>query len=412
MITNAFLILLLLIPKYIPIEISVVVYFFYFIYSIYKNKYLSISRQLIYIVAPLVFVLIIGTLNLPRHDPILYVRDLKHLLIPIVGMLFGYSLYKRNYTSEQLVKSLILSSIILSSFYILTIYQHIDQISFASFKEWKTMTAKSGMLAPIGLVIMVWCLSNKKIIFRFQKLFFTIGILLCSLTLVITMSRILIITTVIIFVIIMELHKKIPRILQVLPIIFLIILMTLLLLVNDKIKVPGNIILERYTEKLINPLAELSTPDNFSKENISSNWRGYENFIAIKQFYNYNFFEILIGSGLGTKFDMGFTVIKYGTIITSKLSLHNGYLYLLVKTGILGLLGYIVFIILNMNISIKKYHSLHLPFEKLVSKLSLSLLITGGVATLVTSGFVSNGSYLLASVIIGFSNSFARKIIQ
>lgn len=410
MINISFLVIILLLSSFISIEITVLLYSLYFIYSIFRYKRLSISKQLINSVAPLFFILAIGSTGLLQHDLILCIRDMQHLIIPIVGILFGYALYIRNHSSEQLVKSLILASVIVSSLLILSIFKNINQISIVSFKEWDTITTRVGMLAPIGLVSMVWVATSKNVLFKFQNLFFTIGVFVCLIAVVTSMSRMLNITTIIFFVIVMELHKKIPKFLKVLPIIIIIIQLVLLLVVNNNIKTPNNIILDRYIEKLLHPLEELSTPNTISMGSIGTNWRGYENYIASNQFYNNNIIEYLIGSGFGTGFDMGFLVIKNGIVIPTKLFLHNGYLYLLVKTGILGLLLYFIFITHNMKISSKKYHMSPLPFDKLISKFCLAILITGSIATFVTAGFVANGGYLLACVIIGFSNGPRSKI--
>ena len=84
----------------------------------------------------------------------------------------------------------------------------------------------------------------------------------------------------------------------------------------------------------------VSDYDNLSDKN--EKYRGYEAFMALNEYQNYTSFNKIFGGGMGATVDMGIDSpvgIQYIPI------LHNGYPYLLIKMGVLGLLSFVYFFI-------------------------------------------------------------------
>ena len=72
-----------------------------------------------------------------------------------------------------------------------------------------------------------------------------------------------------------------------------------------------------------------------------NNWRAYEMQAAIKQWISSNFFEKIIGSGLGRGIHIDYIPYSWSEMVENNQIplLHNGYYTVLIKIGILGVLA-------------------------------------------------------------------------
>jgi hypothetical protein len=99
-----------------------------------------------------------------------------------------------------------------------------------------------------------------------------------------------------------------------------------------------------FSDKLRNSITETKMDDYKNDADINTNWRGYESFKAVKTYMDGNLFEYVTGRGFGTNVNLDI-VIKLGDDEFSSIPiLHNGYLYLLVKSGVLGIILYLGFV--------------------------------------------------------------------
>ena len=86
-------------------------------------------------------------------------------------------------------------------------------------------------------------------------------------------------------------------------------------------------------------------PNNYTtKEEINFYWRGFESYKGLVKFSNYNSFHKLFGAGFGELTPIGFSMKLNNYTTTSIPHFHNFYTDILVKTGIIGLLGFLIFI--------------------------------------------------------------------
>ena len=86
--------------------------------------------------------------------------------------------------------------------------------------------------------------------------------------------------------------------------------------------------------KILRSFQEL-IPDE--SQNINSNWRAVESAVALSTILNGSFFEILFGKGMGFRLPLGFEMTLANVEFDSIPILHNGYLYILLKYGVIGL---------------------------------------------------------------------------
>ena len=106
-------------------------------------------------------------------------------------------------------------------------------------------------------------------------------------------------------------------------------------------------LLEAFVQKVGNTSSEVEVHSYETFEDINLNWRGFEAARAAKTYAEFGDTEKVVGGGFGTMVDLGFAM-KLGPTGEAFLFvplLHNGYSELLVKTGMLGLILFILFCI-------------------------------------------------------------------
>jgi O-antigen ligase len=89
--------------------------------------------------------------------------------------------------------------------------------------------------------------------------------------------------------------------------------------------------------------SEIGIDDYITSEEIINSWRGYETFLTKQQFLSGNSFQKFFGQGFGAITDLGLSINLGGDEHQYISVFHNGYAYILLKTGILGLFSYLLF---------------------------------------------------------------------
>ncbi|HUQ65724.1 MAG TPA: hypothetical protein VM101_06205, partial [Flavitalea sp.] len=77
---------------------------------------------------------------------------------------------------------------------------------------------------------------------------------------------------------------------------------------------------------------------------IQDNWRGYEAYQGMMKFDEGNALQHMFGFGFGARVDLGLIMKLGGKYYENAPILHNEYVMLLVKTGVIGLLLYLLFL--------------------------------------------------------------------
>jgi hypothetical protein len=132
------------------------------------------------------------------------------------------------------------------------------------------------------------------------------------------------------------------------------------------------------------------------KRNLWKHWRGYEAQSAIKMLNETGVHSWVFGKGFGSTVDLGVEVKLANENIRYVPLIHNGFVYVLFKTGLLGLciyLLYILYLYSFYNIT-EKIHVVH----------NLNRLIVGCAFYVALSSLVVTGvfkPYDLSGVILG-----------
>lgn len=152
-----------------------------------------------------------------------------------------------------------------------------------------------------------------------------------------------------------------------------------------------------FVKKIANSLAEVSSSNVWDDANVVTNWRGYEIYRASLEFAKGNIAEKFFGYGWGKGVDMG----GYAYLVVTRSDalipvLHNEYMTLLVKFGVVGLGAYILFY-LSSFISACKMKGSHL-FRKIL----ISVVLCFAFRSYVTMIIFGSGAPGLALLFWGY----------
>lgn len=343
-------IMLLLSQIYIPsfkfnIFFQLVVLVFYL--SFEKTK---ISSSFIKLLKPLLLILFLGFLGLVFFlNPIgNAIKDFFHFIKPIQGLVLGYFLFKVLNNRDEFVKAVIITGFIsaLIHFFIILIFVDLNIGTVSSIREF----TRDNFLELFALFFLLYFNYFKKEKVLIKNKIFTqfifITILFSSL---LYLSRTMMVGALILFFSIKGYTKITAKSIKFISLLILFIVAFYGYIYSVKIErgKPG---IEAFLYKVkIAPEEIFKTKiDRENHKDLWDHWRGYEAKRALNLLEKKPI-SIVFGKGLGSlvnlKFYAPLSGDKKGLKYISEL--HNGYVYILYKTGILGLFFYLFFIIKN-----------------------------------------------------------------
>jgi hypothetical protein len=353
-----------------------------------------ISKNYIRIVWPLIGILIIGMLGIYEKKETDIARDIIYALSPIALISLGYWLAGRNFSWQKLFKAMVLAGVILA-----LIHLHRFVLDPALIGADLNIIGKesyvSGDLVVLALVLGLF--QNR---FRLGNLFprffpRRVSLVLLFSSFALSYSRTeLVVFLVLCFALLGYLHRVSGRAAMVGVAIACIVLVISLIPAADI----GSL---SFGVKLLRSLTEMSISNYQSYEDISFNWRGFETYRVITTYGYGNDLEKIFGQGFGALVNLGFTMTLAGSEYDYIPVVHNGYAYILIKTGAAGLLLYGWFYLkllrtavghANSKSSRKKF--LALLLMGIVLSLAITMYVVGGPPEVHSSEFVLLIGYL------------------
>jgi hypothetical protein len=347
---------------------------------------------------PLLLILFIGTVGILNHQSKHILRDISYALIPIALLYLGYWLSEGEITLTQILKVLLIGGTIISIIHISKFIIDPELISTGIYNI--RIKAEN---PNIGLVVFSLVIGTFQT-FLFKENLFPktlprfIALPLILLSFILSFSRTGLIMGVIITSSVLGLIGRI----NFKTILFVVILISSLLLLV--LTTPPDEV-NTFRGKIARSTKEITISDYKNMTDINSNWRGFETFKALVTFLSGNTKQKIIGQGFGAQVDLGFTMTLSGVNFSEIPILHNGYAYVLVKTGIAGILCYLFFYFNLLRISIKSSISVNheqtvlskLLFGVLLS-IMLSMFVVGGMAEIHDSEYVLLVGFILRRI--------------
>lgn len=387
--------------KYIPITLFIVVLLceiylpsykinfalqFLFLIGILLTTKCKISKPTLLIIAPLVLIFIIGLLGFfyEKHDLSFIIKDITYFLKPINGILLSYFLFRKGFDLVIFLKTIVFVGCLTAFIHLFGIFI-LGDFANNSIHKLRGDFGLDNFIEIFAFYILLFSKKHmnewliRKKVFRFLVLFF----LLISIYLY--FSRTMLVVFFVMGFSLLGYAKITVKTLKFIGIAVVSILVLYAYLFSVKLdrNAKGA---EAFLYKIKIAPEEIfkSKIDRNNHKELWDHWRGYEAKRAI-YLMEENPTSYFIGTGFGSLVNLKFQAPVGGEGGMKYISrLHNGYIFVLYKTGILGLLLYFVFLT-SLYMKIYRFNtnnSNQILVNRLISSIGLFYIFT----TLIISG--------------------------
>lgn len=169
----------------------------------------------------------------------------------------------------------------------------------------------------------------------------------------------------------------------------------------------SNFALQTYFGKITRTLRELTAGDGASIRDINLNFRAFETNQALDQFAQGSVLSMLLGQGFGATVDLGLTmpleVTDTGYLGVRRIgTFHNGYIYLLTKVGLVGLVLYLGLLVYLYRIG-RRFAGLPSSDQQLIfGKLFQFAVVTLAATTFYIGGIFNRSDMVPVLLLSGF----------
>lgn len=381
-------------------ELTFAVWFLTLLITV-KRKYSVTIIKYIAVFVLILLVAIVSTL-FSKTTVFLFIRDFTYLFKPILGLLVGYQLCR--FSSKLALKVLIYTGLAIALMHLAMLLFTIIQFRSLSVN---LLREHGGYFSDYEIYILIILIFYKNLKLEISKNQRLLLLLIIGLSSFLYLARTNLIQFIILYVGLkgyLIFNKK------SLKVIFSVVLATIIgytAIVYSNPKREGKGIQAFFYKIKIAPQEAFKTRiDKEDWKDFNDNYRSFENIITVNQVSEKGKRAIFFGEGLGSTLNLGRRVwtndheyVQYIPIV------HNGYMTVFLKSGLLGVLLLIVFLILLYKQKKSDIESVQ----------TINYLLIGSSVFLIVSNWVFLGLYLKLdnkSIIIGFLIALREVIIR
>lgn len=342
----------------------------------------EIPRYLPGVLLPFGFIVLVGLHGLVRHDLYDALKDAWYVLYPALAFLTGFTLMRGFKRVEALIGATLVASLLTAAVH-LSVFAVKPGLLTLPATAIRDFAGTGYYVTCLGLALPLGGLAVPGLIARRQRALAAIAFLASCASLTLAFSRTLPIVAAILLVALVfpvTLRRAIAFVAAVTVIAGVVAAGGLN--ADSALRYRGGDLLKKWTRVL----DELEVKEYSTLSQINQNWRGHESARGIATWESGNPLQRIVGQGFGKSVDIGLFInlsvkekSRYIPI------LHNGYVYLLVKTGVLGLAAYLWALIYMAVIGVR-----HARFEEpqvaALGRLLVALVLVFAVTTVAISG--------------------------
>lgn len=388
-----------LLPPYVVTVLSVLYFFYYMITS-----GLNIPRDMIrYLLIPMILIIIgiAGSRGNLLYDAL---KDGWYYLNPIIVLCAGYLTMRKVRSMEPVLELFVIGGFLLAVIHIFTVMSDPSLLFEASVREIRAERGSGYFLSMISLCIILFSRKLNIKIFQshYQRILIPFIIAADSLSLFLSFSRTMWASFILFYLVgkgwVTLRHLKGLLAVGIMIALFQILVLTIPEEHRDYTTMIG---------KIAGSLDEIIVSDYVTRTDIQKHWRGYESYMAMKTYLSGGVMNIFFGHGFGKLVDLKIYMRLGGENFRLIPVMHNGYMYVLVKTGITGLLLYLLylFIFLKTGLRYREMRDERLIFAgRFIVAISLTLFLT----TLVIAGMFNKSGLISVILMLGALLSYVK----
>jgi len=392
-----FLFILCVAVPYLDIfELTIGTWSLAFLITIRNNYSISLFK----LVIPYILILLIAFVVSFNYDYHTYfiIRDVTYLLKPVIGFLLGYQLCQRNLNNA--FKLIITTGVFIAICHIAVI---LSAIFIYGARTVADLRLHSGYFSDYEIYTLIILIFHKKFQLDYSRKTVRIFTILVGFSAFMYLARTNFIQFLILFLALkgyFALNKKSLLIFGTI-IITSIISYSIVLSINPRRDAEG---VEGFLYKIkVAPLEPFKTKINRDDwKDFNDNYRSYENIMTVRQVTRDGTVPTIFGKGLGSQIDLKQEVWLGDMNLRFISILHNGFMIVFLKSGLLGIFIYLFTIL----------YFFHSPKSDNIIVNQITLLFIGTGVFLFISNWVFLGFYNLTetkSILLGFLIAYREK---
>lgn len=361
------------------------------------------SFSFLSLIIPYVLILLIATIvsfNF-EYEKYLIVRDITYLCKPMIGFFLGYQLCRRNF--QNAFRLLVKAGTFIAICHIIVI---INAILIVGVRNVADLRSESGYFSDYEIYTLIILLFPKQFQLDYSKRTLRTLTLIVGFSAFMYLARTNFIQFVILFLAVkgyfVITKKSLSIILSI--IVVSVVGYSIVVSTNPRRNAEG---LEGFLYKIkvapMEPFKSKINRDDY--KDFNDNYRSYENIMTIRQVTRDGLTPTIFGKGLGSQIDLKQEVWLGDMNLRFISILHNGFMIVFLKSGLLGICIYMFTIIFFFR---------KIKTDKPIVN-AINLLFIGTGIFLFVSNWVFLGFYNLTeskTILIGFLIAYREKINQ
>jgi hypothetical protein len=366
-------------------------------WTILRRHFRVPKRPLLLLSLPSVLI-VLGMVGSSSH----YLRDVLkdgwYYTFPMLAVFAGYIIARDRRKPESLLLTFVAAGAVLSIWHLMEFFTHHNVLQSGDLSELRDQIGGGFMLSSVTPMIMFLASRNGVQLFhsRLKVLRWPIyGVTLLSVAC--AFSRTMVISALISLVAGLGwLTAKNKR-----GMIVIGAMAAILLSLNAV--VPGDS--SSFVGKFAQTREEISFSDFGTTADAIHHWRAYETFMATATYLGASSFQKAIGMGFGQLVDIGMDVELGGTVMREIPIFHNGYVYVLVKTGYVGVIVFLSYLA-RLYVVGARHADMSDRRNRMFGGLLMAMVGMVAVSTFVVSGWFNPSLMCGIMVLIGCLLSF------
>lgn len=353
-------------------------------------------RKLLYLIGPMLLFILLGLLGSSKNFTYDIFKDVWYAGKSVLSLMAGYMLMSEIKDLKSLLKIFLIAAAI-SALLHLSRFVIDPSLLSRSVNDLREGVGKGFFTSVLAVSIIAACRHFRLEVFRRPwAMWLILALSLVSLTLSFSRTFWVSLAVLLIYVYGLFTLKNIKRLIVLFA--FLMITVVAVMTAPESEQIGPNVTLRG---KMAYSLKEIAIRNYVDKKDIASNWRGYESFRAIQTYLKGDPKQYFIGRGFGTMIDLGI-YIKLGGDEKFRFipTLHNGYMYILVKTGIIGLCIYAYFL-LKFVMHGRAGEKTAVTDFRFAGRLVVALTLVLVATTMAIAGFFNKSSLHTVLVLLG-----------
>ena len=355
-----------------------------FLLILYASGVKSVSNSFLKTIVPLSLIFILGFIGsfFYQNNSIDVVKDCLYFSKPVIGILLGYFVFKAINDQFLFFKTFIFLALFCASIHLFGIV-FFSNLNKTSINDLRSDFGFDNFLEIFGFFFLIMLpKSNIQPIFK-NDLARKIIIIILFISISLYLSRTMILMMLVLTISFLGFTRLNQKSIKILAFFFSISLVFVLIL--NSIKIDRNTKgIEALFYKIKMAPGEVfnSKIDSDDHKQLWDHWRAYEAKRALSLMEGYKF-SVITGTGFGSLVNLKFMASLSEKKMKYISRLHNGYVFIFYKTGIFGLLLYLIFLFsLYLKIYVNSKNQDVILFAKIISSIGVfyfisTLIITG-----------------------------------